>query len=253
MNYEEFYRQNIWLMRKDAVHSITVMESYKCIDGSVVPIDKARAANRKQDSNCVVVSFSNGSPMRGVRVDDIANGVMNCNFYVTNPEALKYTPTLKGMESKEAAEAECDRLRNIVNKQADTIKRLEARIAELENRGKKPVAPNVEAMYASKGFDDRQIRVIKEGMSKGLDVNVFAKPGYSFIRMSFICEAMSKHYDFRYLLDTRFNDGQLAEIMEGLRSGLDVSVFAKPMLPRALMENKRRDMCKKLGKPFELA
>lgn len=102
MDYDEFYRQNIGLMRKAILNSVTVLENYKCIDGSAVPVEKARAANREQDSNYVVIASSDGNPIRGVRVDDIVNGVMNCNFYVTNPAVLRYTTTFEGMNNKEA-------------------------------------------------------------------------------------------------------------------------------------------------------
>lgn len=75
--------------------------------------------------------------------------------------------------------------------------------------------------YKSMGFDNFQLSTIKNGINKGLDVSIYAKPEYNW--------------------------EQMYEIYKGLINGLDVTSYADPKIPYMKMAEIRINMLKELG------
>lgn len=76
-------------------------------------------------------------------------------------------------------------------------------------------------------FDTNQAKVLKDVMDSGYDPVSFANPQYDWTKMQLAFHALRNGNDLApYLND--FNVDQLDEIRIGLRSKVDVSLFAKP-------------------------
>ena len=83
--------------------------------------------------------------------------------------------------------------------------------------------------YANPKFDWKQMRQIRFGLEAGLDVSSYAKPEFNALEMSQIQEELIARADkIRAYTELGFNAEQTQELLEGLKSGVDVDVYAKP-------------------------
>ena len=78
-------------------------------------------------------------------------------------------------------------------------------------------------------FNEYQMKAIRRGLEKGLDVSKFAKPEYSSYRMAKMSHVLSYGLDITPLENLSIRRySQLDEIADGLKKGLDVSIYANP-------------------------
>lgn len=85
------------------------------------------------------------------------------------------------------------------------------------------------SLFANPKFDEYQMQEIREGLEMGIDVSQYAKPELSTYDMVKIqSELITRADKIRTYAELGFNAEQTQELLEGLKSGVDVDVYAKP-------------------------
>lgn len=85
------------------------------------------------------------------------------------------------------------------------------------------------SLFANPEFDRHQMAEIREGLEMGIDVSQYAKPELSTYDMCKIQRELITRADkIRTYAELGFNAEQTQELLEGLESGVDVDVYAKP-------------------------
>lgn len=79
-----------------------------------------------------------------------------------------------------------------------------------------------------KDFNDERINQILYGLSRGLDVSLYAKPEFDFCQMEQIIYGLEEHLDASIYAKPEFDAIQMRQIRWGLIDGLNVLVYAKP-------------------------
>ncbi|MBS5890570.1 MAG: hypothetical protein KIB45_05770 [Negativicoccus succinicivorans] len=96
------------------------------------------------------------------------------------------------------------------------------------------------SFYADPKFNWKQMWQIREGLRCGLNVSLYADPKYDDLQMEELRLGARFHYDFTSAYaDPRFDHNQMHEILIGQRKGLDVSSYANPELDVAEMQKIR--------------
>lgn len=95
-------------------------------------------------------------------------------------------------------------------------------------------------------FNEDQLKVIKECKESGYDPSSFARPELDSFKMRLAFHAMRNGNDLSGYLDS-FNLDQLDEIRIGLKSGVNVDLYAHPDLSANLMHMKRIELEDKLS------
>jgi hypothetical protein len=95
-------------------------------------------------------------------------------------------------------------------------------------------------------FNNDQKMQIISGINEGLDVSVYAKPELDAMDMAMIKKAMKKGMGpesidilITYLRTGEFNKWQMEQILIGLESAIDPSIYAKPEIHSMLMKTIR--------------
>ena len=83
-------------------------------------------------------------------------------------------------------------------------------------------------MIRTDKLNDKQIKQIKLGLEKDLDVSIYAKPEFDNRQMQEIRLGLEHKVDVSKYANTRFSWAQMQEIRLGLENNLDVLKYAKP-------------------------
>ena len=76
-------------------------------------------------------------------------------------------------------------------------------------------------------FDSQQMKEIRLGLEKGLDVSIYAKPKFKSSQMEQIRFGLEKGLNAHIYAKPEFDYEQMRQIRLGLERGLDVSIYAK--------------------------
>lgn len=87
-----------------------------------------------------------------------------------------------------------------------------------------------------------QMACIRKGMEWGLDVDVYAREYYSARQMLRLRKALQYGKDTSFLEDARLKPAQMDEILAGLLSEVDVSLYANAELTAQSMNMARRTL-----------
>lgn len=91
-------------------------------------------------------------------------------------------------------------------------------------------------------FTPDQQREIEQGISKELDVSVYARPEFLAIQMREIRIGLEEGLFVESYADSRYDWFQMSEIRKGLKKGLDVNKYANPLIPFDVMREIRRGL-----------
>lgn len=100
-------------------------------------------------------------------------------------------------------------------------------------------------LHDSGKFNKEQLAEIREGLEKGLNVSIYAKPEFDDIQMSIIRHGLSDKIDISIYAKPEFNWEQMEQIYIGLRKGLDVSRYADPKISWQDMKNIKESLLQK--------
>ena len=102
------------------------------------------------------------------------------------------------------------------------------------------------ACYANPDISWEKMKIIREAMQDGLDVEVLTTPEYivpcDADALGFMTVLVAGGFDVIPLLNPKYTLGQLKEIHLGLLSFLDINEYADPSIPAREMAEKRKDM-----------
>jgi hypothetical protein len=84
------------------------------------------------------------------------------------------------------------------------------------------------SLYAKPEFDANQMNIIKDGLKKGLDVSLYARPEFNASQMHVIRDGLDNGVDVSVYAHPHFDYEQMDSIRSGLQAGVDVSVYARP-------------------------
>lgn len=81
-------------------------------------------------------------------------------------------------------------------------------------------------IYKGHEFLLQQYKEIEYGLKEGLDVDIYAKPEYSWLQMMQIRFGLEDKLDVSTYVNPKFDENQMEEIRLGLEKSLDVSQYA---------------------------
>lgn len=84
------------------------------------------------------------------------------------------------------------------------------------------------SIYADPKFDSCQMEQVLAGLTNELDVAIYAYPKFDSKQMEQIREGLEQKLDVSIYANSEFNAEQMAEIKSGLEVGVDVSIYANP-------------------------
>ena len=77
-------------------------------------------------------------------------------------------------------------------------------------------------------FNEDQKAVLQQGISKGLDVSIYADPKFDSWQMEQVLAGLTNELDVAIYAYPKFDSKQMEQIREGLEQKLDVSIYANP-------------------------
>lgn len=98
------------------------------------------------------------------------------------------------------------------------------------------------AIYANTKYRDNQMRQIRFGLEKGLDVSHYADPKFKWKQMCQIREGLESGVDVSIYADPKFSELQMNAIRIGLVKGLDAASYADPEIGSFEMKQIRESM-----------
>lgn len=104
-------------------------------------------------------------------------------------------------------------------------------------------------IYAD-GYQESQMKVIREYLERGCDVSPILDPKYDAGRMSLILKSARKGIDTKYAIDMNYNLQQARILTGAIADGVDCSSFADPSLSAEQM-NEARESVKTSTNPAE--
>ena len=104
------------------------------------------------------------------------------------------------------------------------LKKIRKHIEQLKGTGKTLKSVGLDESK----FDADQLKIIREGLYKGLDVSKYADPKYNCDQMFQIYRGLEDNIDVNYYANPEFNSLQMDLIRYGIYNGLDVSKYADP-------------------------
>lgn len=81
-----------------------------------------------------------------------------------------------------------------------------------------------------------QFDLVFEGLKKGIDVSLYAKPEYTAAKMEQIKLGLINKVDVKHYLCEKFSSAQMSWIREGLQSKIDVNFYNSPDYSTAFMK-----------------
>ena len=98
------------------------------------------------------------------------------------------------------------------------------------------------SVYARPEFDWMQMGEIRKGLEKGMDVSAYARPELSAEQMFIVRQGMAAGLDPSVYAKPEFNAEQMRQICRGLQVGLDVSIYARPEFSWSQMSQIRKGL-----------
>lgn len=96
--------------------------------------------------------------------------------------------------------------------------------------------------YRAQGFELEQISEIRQGISDGVDVSMYANKSYFAEQMREIRLGLSHDVPVLFYKDPKFDWMQMAEIRLGIESNVDISLYARVSVPFQKMRVIRQSM-----------
>ena len=84
------------------------------------------------------------------------------------------------------------------------------------------------SLYENPKYDYIQMREIRKGLESGIDASKYSDPIYDYYQMKQIREGLEKGLDVSLYLDPKYHYTQMSVIKDGLEEGLDVSIYLDP-------------------------
>lgn len=88
-----------------------------------------------------------------------------------------------------------------------------------------------------------QLEEIRLGLEDKLNVEIYAKPGYTWAQMHELRLGLKNNVDISYYADSRYSYKQMSLIREGLEKNIDVTQYANHKYTTLEMEDIYNRLC----------